>query len=105
MNSAWKISRPNKNPAVYSMIRSNHIGRPISATATAATMMPVASPATQCTVEPTPCFHSGLMNSSWPPGVGSLSAITYSNRPIGPMYKVTSTKPHFITTGSGLPWN
>ena len=52
----------------------------------------------------TPCFHSGLMNSSWAPGVGSLSAITYS-RPIGPIYKVTKTKPHFITTGSGLPWN
>jgi hypothetical protein len=31
-----------------------------------------------------------------------FSAITYSNRPIGPMYKVTSTKPHFITAGSGL---
>ena len=40
---------------------------------TAAVMMPVASPATQWTVEPTPCFHRGLMNSSCSPGLGSLS--------------------------------
>lgn len=32
----------------------------------------------------------------------AVSAIANSNRPIGPMYKVTSTKPHFITAGSEL---
>ena len=76
MNNAWKIRRPNRKPPMYSTIRSAHIGRPTSVATTAASMIPVASPATQWTVEPTLCFHSGLMNSSWPPGVGSLSAMT-----------------------------
>ena len=41
-----------------------------------ATMMPVASPATQWIVDPTPCRHNGLMKFSCSPGRGSLSAIT-----------------------------
>jgi hypothetical protein len=47
MNSDWKISRPKAKPATYSTIRSIHIGRPNAAVIVAATMMPVASPATQ----------------------------------------------------------
>src|SRR3546814_9059742 len=50
-------------------------------------------------------LHSGLMNASCSPGRGSLSAMTYNSSPIGPMYSVTSTNPHFITAGSGLPVN
>jgi hypothetical protein len=76
MKSAWKMNRPKAKPAVYSTIRSIHIGNPRAAVMTAAVMMPVASPATQWTVEPTPCFHRGLMNSSCSPGLGSLSAMT-----------------------------
>jgi hypothetical protein len=85
MNRAWKMNSPKANPATYSTIRSSHMGRPSKAVMTAAAMMPVASPAMQCTVEPTPCFHSGLTNSSCVPGAGSLSVSTYSSSPIGPM--------------------
>ena len=84
MNRAWNTNNPNANPAAYSMIRSSHMGRPSDATTTAATMMPVASPATQWMVDPMPCFHSGRVNSSCSPGRGSLSASTYSSAPIGP---------------------
>lgn len=56
--------------------------------------LPVAHPrrvaGPQCTVDP-PCFQSGFTNSSCAPGAGSLSAITYSNSPIGPMYNVIKT--------------
>jgi hypothetical protein len=38
----------------------------------AATMIPVASPAQQCIVEPTLCFQSGATNASWVPGRGSF---------------------------------
>src|SRR6266511_3597651 len=48
------------------------IGRPSAAAIVDATMMPVASPATQRMAEPSPCFQSGLINSSWVPGAGSL---------------------------------
>ena len=85
MNSDWKIRRPKRNPAMYSTIRSIHIGNPSVAVMTAAKMMPVASPATQWMVLPTPCFHSGRTNSSWVPGWGSLSAKMYRSRPRGPM--------------------
>ena len=67
MNSAWKMSRPNRKPNVYSTRRSIHIGKPRSAVTVAAVMIPVASPAIQCTVLPTPCFQSGLVNSSCVP--------------------------------------
>ena len=76
MNSDWKMKRPKANPARYSTMRSIHIGRPRLAVITAATMMPVASPATQWIVDPTPCRHNGLMKFSCSPGRGSLSAIT-----------------------------
>jgi hypothetical protein len=73
MNRAWKMNRANAKPAAYSTIRSIHIEKPSAAVMAAARMMPVASPATQCTVELMPCFHSGRTNSSWAPGRGSLS--------------------------------
>ena len=76
MNSDWKMKRPKAKPARYSTIRSSHMGRPSAAVIAAARMMPVASPATQWMVEPTPCFQSGLVNSSCSPGRGSLSAST-----------------------------
>src|SRR5713226_3582002 len=50
------MKSPNANPAAYSTMRSNHIGNPSVAVMTAARMMPVASPATQWIVEPTPLF-------------------------------------------------
>src|SRR3954469_17797654 len=56
MNSAWKTSKPNPKPAAYSTRRSHFIGNPSAAVMAAAKMMPVASPATQWIVEPTPLF-------------------------------------------------
>jgi hypothetical protein len=41
-----------------------------------ARMIPVASPATQCTVDPTACFHRGRVKRSCVPGAGSLSDMT-----------------------------
>jgi len=76
MNSDWKMNKPKAKPAAYSMMRSSHIGKPSAAVTAAARMMPVASPAMQWMVEPTPCFHSGSMNFSCSPGRGSLSART-----------------------------
>ncbi len=102
MKSDWKMKSPNPKPVRYSTMRSAHIGRPSAAVITAARMIPVASPATQWIVDPTPCFHSGAMNFSCSPGRGSLSARTYRSSPKGPMYRVTRIKPHFITVGSGL---
>ncbi len=76
MNSDWKMNRPKEKPAAYSTMKSIHIGKPSSPVIAAAAMMPLASPAMQCTVEPTPCFQSGRTNSSCVPGDGSLSAST-----------------------------
>src|SRR6266498_2182314 len=72
MNSDWKMNKPNPKPAAYSMTRSIPIGSPSSPVMVAATMIPVASPATQWIVEPRPCFQSGWMKRSWVPGNGSL---------------------------------
>src|SRR5882724_8202478 len=68
------MKRPKAKPAAYSTIKSIHMGKPSVAVMAAAAMIPVASPATQCTVEPTPCFHRGLMNSSCVPGPRFLIA-------------------------------
>ena len=76
MNSDWKMNNPQAKPVTYSTTRSSHIGRPSEAVMTAARMIPVASPATQWMVLPTPCFHSGEVNCSCSPGRGSLSAST-----------------------------
>jgi hypothetical protein len=57
------MNSPNANPAMYSTMRSTHIGRPNAAVIAAAAMIPVASPATQWMVDPMPCFHSGFVNS------------------------------------------
>lgn len=85
MNSDWKMKSPNANPAMYSTMKSIHMGNPSAAVIAAAVMIPVASPAMQWTVEPTPCFQSGLTNSPWVPGAGSLSVSTYSVNATGPM--------------------
>ena len=76
MNSAWKTKSPHRKPQRYSTTRSSHMGSPSEAVTTAARMMPVESPAMQCTVEPMPCFHSGSTKRSCAPGRGSLSAST-----------------------------
>ena len=47
INKAWKIKSPNAKPKVYSEIVSIHIGKPKDAVTTAATIIPVASPAMQ----------------------------------------------------------
>src|SRR6266542_4351728 len=72
IDSDWKMNKPNPKPAAYSMTRSIPIGSPSSPVMVAATMIPVASPATQWIVEPRPCFQSGWMKRSWVPGNGSL---------------------------------
>jgi hypothetical protein len=85
LNKAWKISSPKANPARYSTTTSSHIGRPNAEVMTAEAMMPVASPATQWIVEPSPCFQSGRTNCSCPPGAGSWHDRTYSAAPAGPV--------------------
>lgn len=64
MNKAWKISRPKVKPSRYSHVKSIHIENPSAVVMAAAKMMPVTSPARQWMVEPSACFHSGLMNAS-----------------------------------------
>lgn len=70
------MKSPKMKPNAYSAVKSSHIGSPSSPVTVAARMTPVASPATQWRVEPTVCFHNGLMNASCSPGCGSLSAMT-----------------------------
>ena len=75
MKSAWKMKKPKPKPSRYSAVMSNHIGNPSSPVIVAAMITPVASPATQWSVEPSACFHIGRMKprarrgaAPYPPG-------------------------------------
>ena len=85
MNSDWKMNSPKAKPAAYSTMKSSHIGSPRMAVMAAAAMMAVASPAMQCTVDPTPCFQSGRTKSSCLPGAGSLSPSVAGARCASPL--------------------
>lgn len=65
------MNRPKAKPAAYSIQMSTPICRLKKLVITAATMMPVASPAAQWMVEPTACFHSGAIKASCVPDEGS----------------------------------
>jgi len=61
------------------------MGRPNMAVMTAARMMPVASPATQWMVLPTPCFQSGAVKLLVGAGARLLVGKNVDEKPSGPM--------------------
>ncbi len=84
------------------MMRSMPFGRARWYVTIAPSMIPVASPATQCMREPTDCFQWGAMNASCVPGRGSRQESMYMKSPRGPVYRTISIQASFITHWAGV---